>query len=65
MSSLESHTMVPTLTMLGLVSEWIWLLSNGWGRSHAVIIARDQAARRGVANRRVSAHPAHRPGGSA
>src|SRR5689334_17456178 len=24
-SSLESHTMVPTLTMLGLVSEWIWL----------------------------------------
>ncbi|GIF11813.1 hypothetical protein Ate01nite_18450 [Actinoplanes teichomyceticus] len=27
MSSLESHTMVPTLTMLGLVSEWIRLLS--------------------------------------
>jgi len=25
-SSLESHTIVPTLTMLGLVSEWIWLL---------------------------------------
>jgi hypothetical protein len=23
MSSLESHTIVPTLTMLGLVSEWI------------------------------------------
>ena len=27
MSSLESHTMVPTLTMLGRVSEWIRLLS--------------------------------------
>src|SRR5690348_6009470 len=27
MSSLESHTIVPTLTMLGLVSEWIWLLA--------------------------------------
>ena len=26
-SSLESHTMVPTLTMLGRVSEWIRLLS--------------------------------------
>ncbi|GLW32426.1 hypothetical protein Areg01_53640 [Actinoplanes regularis] len=27
MSSLESQTMVPTLTMLGRVSEWIRLLS--------------------------------------
>ncbi|GIF04533.1 hypothetical protein Asi03nite_20710 [Actinoplanes siamensis] len=27
MSSLESHTMVPTLTMFGRVSEWIRLLS--------------------------------------
>src|ERR1051325_3175461 len=26
-SSLESHTIVPTLTMLGRVSEWIWLLA--------------------------------------
>jgi hypothetical protein len=27
MSSLESHTIVPTLTMFGRVSEWIWLFS--------------------------------------
>ena len=27
MSSLESHTIVPTLTMFGRVSEWIRLLS--------------------------------------
>ena len=28
MSSLESHTIVPTLTMFGRVSEWIWLFSK-------------------------------------
>ena len=31
-SSLESHTIVPTLTILGLVNEWIWL----FGRASAV-----------------------------
>src|SRR6185312_16290934 len=31
-SSLESQTMVPTLTILGLVREWIWL----FGRASAV-----------------------------
>src|SRR5215831_4782890 len=31
-SSLESQTIVPTLTILGLVNEWIWL----FGRASAV-----------------------------
>jgi hypothetical protein len=60
MSSLESHTIVPTLTMLGLVKEWIRLWSIveaavtrsllpperiGWRRGHDLCVSR---YRRGV-----------------
>src|ERR1051325_10022486 len=39
MSSLESHTIVPTLTMFGRVSEWILLLSMAEAAVTRLIIA--------------------------
>ena len=42
MSSLESHTMVPTLTMLGRVSEWIRLLSMAEAAVTGSLLPRDQ-----------------------
>src|ERR1700759_1182312 len=43
MSSLESHTIVPTLTMLGRVSEWIRLLSMAEAAVTGSLLPRDQA----------------------
>src|SRR3954447_23491236 len=45
MSSLESHTMVPTLTMLGRVREWIRLLSMAEAAVTRLIIAPRSAQR--------------------
>src|SRR4029450_11966708 len=42
MSSLESHTMVPTLTMLGRVSEWIRLVSMAGAAVTGSLLPRDQ-----------------------
>jgi hypothetical protein len=42
MSSLESHTMVPTLTMFGRVSEWIRLLSMAEAAVTGSLLPRDQ-----------------------
>jgi hypothetical protein len=43
MSSLESHTMVPTLTMLGRVSEWIRLVSMAEAAVTGSLLPRDLA----------------------
>ncbi|GID32131.1 hypothetical protein Abr02nite_71140 [Paractinoplanes brasiliensis] len=43
MSSLESHTIVPTLTMLGRVSEWILLLSMAEAAVTGSLLPRDQS----------------------
>jgi hypothetical protein len=43
MSSLESHTMVPTLTMFGRVSEWIRLLSMAEAAVTGSLLPRDQS----------------------
>ena len=43
MSSLESHTMVPTLTMFGRVSEWILLLSMADAAVTGSLLPRDQS----------------------
>ena len=45
MSSLESHTIVPTLTMLGRVSEWIRLLSMAGAAVTRSLLPRDQRRR--------------------
>ena len=45
MSSLESHTIVPTLTMLGRVSEWIRLLSMAEAAVTRSLLPRDQCRR--------------------
>src|SRR3954447_21638867 len=45
MSSLESHTMVPTLTMFGRVREWIRLLSMAEAAVTRLIIAPRSAQR--------------------
>ena len=42
MSSLESHTIVPTLTMLGRVNEWIRLLSMAGAAVTWSLLPRDQ-----------------------
>ena len=61
MSSLESHTIVPTLTMLGLVSEWIWLLSMAGAAVTRSLLPRDHAARaRGVPESGACRGPADR-----
>src|SRR5690606_23028561 len=53
-SSLESHTMVPTLTMLGRVSEWILLLSMAEAAvTRSLLPAIRGAGRRGRQPRRV------------
>ncbi|GAA0803166.1 hypothetical protein Sya03_28460 [Spirilliplanes yamanashiensis] len=41
MSSLESHTMVPTLTMFGRVSEWIRLVSMAGAAVTPSLLPRD------------------------
>ncbi|GAB2940157.1 hypothetical protein GCM10027280_30690 [Micromonospora polyrhachis] len=47
-SSLESHTIVPTLTMFGRVSEWIRLLSMaGAAVTRSLLPAISLAGRRG------------------
>jgi hypothetical protein len=43
MSSLESHTIVPTLTMFGRVSEWILLLSMAEAAVTGSLLPRDQS----------------------
>ena len=43
MSSLESHTIVPTLTMFGRVSEWIRLLSMAGAAVTGSLLPRDQS----------------------
>jgi hypothetical protein len=42
MSSLESHTIVPTLTMFGRVREWILLLSMAEAAVTRSLLPRDQ-----------------------
>ncbi|GAB3150361.1 hypothetical protein GCM10027290_37840 [Micromonospora sonneratiae] len=49
MSSLESHTIVPTLTMFGRVSEWIRLLSMAEAAvTRSLLPATGLAGRRGA-----------------
>ena len=56
MSSLESQTIVPTLTMLGLVSEWIWLLAMAGAAVTRSLLPLDQRrACAGVRQPRVDA----------
>jgi hypothetical protein len=43
MSSLESHTIVPTLTMFGRVKEWIRLLSMAEAAVTGSLLLRDQS----------------------
>jgi hypothetical protein len=48
-SSLESQTMVPTLTMLGLVNEWIRLVSMAEAAvTRSLLPLNEIAMRRGV-----------------
>ena len=57
-SSLESQTIVPTLTMLGLVREWIRLLSMaGAAVTRSLLPLIGGRAIRGVARPRVAPQP--------
>ncbi|GAB2590972.1 hypothetical protein Aab01nite_39680 [Paractinoplanes abujensis] len=64
MSSLDSHTIVPTLTMFGRVSEWILLLSMAEAAVTGSLLLRDQSnVLRGVefAARVAAREEGHRP----
>jgi hypothetical protein len=64
MSSLESHTMVPTLTMLGRVSEWIRLLSMADAAVTGSLLPRVQSyVPRGVESATCHGPVEGRPGG--